>query len=45
MLGSANTGRWLVHKGTFFMSRFDITIGEKTFTSKTSAIKFYKEIR
>lgn len=26
------------------MSRFDITIGEKTFTSKTLAIKFYKEI-
>jgi hypothetical protein len=26
------------------MSRFDITVGDKTFTSKTSAIKFYKEI-
>jgi len=26
------------------MSRFAITIGDKTFSSKTSAIKFYKEI-
>lgn len=26
------------------MSRFTITIGDKTFSSKTSAIKFYKEI-